>query len=527
MIDFNRFFALRGWSARLTLFLLGAIAVLGHAPFHLWALALIGFAALFAYLRANKQSDISGFWMSFYFALGYFLAGTFWIGSAFIARGPEFIPVMPPMVLGLSALLALFWGWAGMIYKRWAGEGWRGWVALIGLFLLAELARGHVFGGFPWNLPGYVFKAGTPLSQLASPLGIYGLSGLVFAASATLAVSMVHQQIRKPMAAIVQALVLFWVAGYLRLSQAEVQNVPDVNLRIVQVSFDQKDRFDRAKSIQVVNQFLQASVSPGIEDTTHLIWPEGAVIGLALENPSLMAVMGQALTETDATPPIWLLNTLRHEQKTGLDGLPQDQYFNTSTAISFDPLGVATVRAYNDKWRLVPFGEIIPGGRLVEQFGAKTISSSLASLTPAPQKDLAQFPGLPMLSPQICYEIIFPGLTPQGGAKWILNQSNDAWFGGSTGPHQHANIAAYRAIENGLPVVRSASNGVSGVIDPYGRYQKALWPSEGGVIDAPLPQAISGKITLPYAVWTATIIGLIMALIGLSFGARSPRHERA
>jgi len=101
------------------------------------------------------------------------------------------------------------------------------------------------------------------------------------------------------------------------------------------------------------------------------------------------------------------------------------------------------------------------------------ISTNLASISPAKTKRLADFPGLPRLSPQLCYEIAFPGLTPKSAdgipPEFILNQSNDAWFGRSAGPAQHANIARYRAIETGLPIIRAASNGISGQIDPYGR----------------------------------------------------------
>ena len=150
--------------------------------------------------------------------------------------------------------------------------------------------------------------------------------------------------------------------------------------------------------------------------------------------------------------------------------------------------------AFNDKKRLVPFGEFIPGWKWMEMKNVPVISTSLLSISAANEKYNTEFPGLPKLSSQICYEIIFSGFTPRKKGethpKWILNQSNDAWYGDSSGPLQHSNMATYRAIEEGLPVIRAASNGISGIINPYGQYEAKLGPKATGVIDAQLPTSL-------------------------------------
>ena len=510
-----------GWRGRFVGLVLGALAVLGQAPFHFWPLTLFCFAILLARLKwasGVERRTRAGFSAGFWFAFGYFMAGTYWIGSAFIARGPEFIPIMPPMILGLGMLLAFFWGAAGAGFTKLRPKGFVSLLAFISFFFLAEFARGHVFGGFPWNLPGYIFEGGKTMSQAASIMGVYGLTWFVFAMSALLYLIMFSEKRLEPLLVLVIAIGSIFSFGTMRLKSANIDYIDDVALRLVQVRFTQKDKFNPEKSIEIVNEFLTQSVTPGIENVTHLIWPEGAVNGLAIENEELLYVMGQELTARTKTPPVWLLNSLRHETRPHPDGTSViDDYYNTSAAITFTPDGVPAAAAFNDKKRLVPFGEFIPGGKWMEMKNVPVISTSLLSISAAKKKYNADFPGLPKLSPQICYEIIFSGFTPRKKGethpKWILNQSNDAWYGNSFGPLQHSNMATYRAIEEGLPVIRAASNGITGVIDPYGRYEVELGPKDTGVIDVRLPVPLGFATLFSYRV--NYLLFLINLLVGL------------
>jgi len=510
-----------GWRGRLIGLIIGAAAVLGQAPFHLWPLTLLSLVALLSRLiwAANntERHIVAGFSAAFWYALGYFLAGTYWIGSAFIARGPEFIPIMPPMILGLGTLLAVFWGVAGAVFVKLQLRGGASMLAFVSFFFLAEFIRGHIFGGFPWNLMGYIFEAGGPISQFASIGGIYGLSLFVFILSALIYGALFTQRRLPNIIIFIILLGGVFGSGHVRLSSAVSANVDGVKLRIAHVRFNQKDKFDPEQAVNIVNAFITQSVSPGIEDITHLIWPEGAVSGLALENNSLMNAMGYGLSLADNTPPIWLLNSLRHEQRMGSGNTAViDDYYNTSAAVSFTPEGNPSIVAFNDKQKLVPFGEFIPGGKWMEARNVPVISTSLLSISAAKSKALANFPGLPKVSPQICYEIIFSGFMPhpknEARAKWILNQSNDAWYGNSIGPMQHANMSRYRAIEEGLPIIRAASNGISAVIDPYGRYKKSVTPKETRFIDANLPKSLENTVFMGLF---NPLLALINLLIGL------------
>lgn len=517
------------WRGRGLDFFLGAMAVLGLAPFHIWGLSLLALAILAARLQhlstsasePQKLTRRSGFW----FGAGYFIFGIFWIGAAFIARGPAYIPLMIPMVAALCILLALFWGFAGWLYGRLAAR--RRWAPLIFacVFFTTEFLRGHAFSGFPWNLPGYMFEAGGAISQSASLIGIYGLTFLSFLLSGLLgaALSRLAAPDRRPSplppllgaALILAGLFLF---GALRLNAAPALSFhKNVQLRIVQVPFDQADKFDPAKAIDIVNRYLDMTLQPGLDDVTHVIWPEGAVNGLALENQPLIRAASSIFLAADNSPPVWLTQTLRRESRVSKAGIAIDDYYSSSAAVQFTKDGTATISGLNDKSKLVPFGEYVPGGKWLEDRNVLPLSTALASISAAPSKTLSTFSGLPPLSPQICYEIIFPGMTPHAegaaAAQWILNQSNDGWYGQSSGPRQHANQAAYRAIEEGLPVVRSAGNGISGVIDPYGRWYKKAEPKDSAALDSQLPKPLNiAQLSYKFS-WLLFLICLIFCIM--------------
>lgn len=524
-----------GWAGRAIGFALGGLCVLGQAPLHFWPIALLGFALLFMRLQWASTSERpakAGFHSAFWFALGFFGIGFFWVGSAFIERGPEFIPVMPPMVLSLAAFLALIWALAGMIFARarlgplWAQIGF------VGVFTLAELLRGYAFSGLPWNLTGYIFPAGGAFSQGAALWSIYGQTVLVFAISAGIATVIFSKQ--KIVAVVFVSLTLGGLYGFgaVRLSQAEIVPQEDILLRIVSVPFSQADKFDPNKSTEIVDQFIGESLKDTpisanpvtgkagpLSEVTHIIWPEGAVSGLAMDNESLLYAMGHELAfRRDGALPVWLLNSLRHEtRRDPKSGKIIDDYYNSSVAVTFDQSGFPAIAGYNDKARLVPFGEFIPFGKWMEANNVPLISTNLLSLSPAKEKLLTKFPGLPVGSPQLCFEIIFPALTPKPRtglqAEFILNQSNDAWFGKSWGPAQHANIARYRAIEEGLPVVRAASNGISGVFDPYGRILAQTNDVNAAHIDVILPKPLKKVSVTRHVILLLFLISLLIAVL--------------
>ena len=517
-------FTLQGWRGRGFALIIGGLAVLGHAPFHFWPLALLSLAWLYGRLiwaSCQARTGRAGFGSAFWWALGYFAFGTYWIGSAFIERGPAFIPLMPFMVGGLACLLAMFWGLAGIYLAKIKASGLLRIVAFMAALTLAELVRGHIFGGLPWNLPAYIFEAGSAPSQAAYWLNAYGLSALVFLISAGLGQALLSKKKIRPAAICMLPLISLFLIGHLRLSKAVIQTDPDVRLRLVSVPFKQSEKFDPESSLRILNEFIQTSLKPGIEDITHVVWPEGALNGLAAQDTYLLEVMGQNFAAIDNTPPIWLMQSNYAEVVK-----ERQRYYNVSAAISFDSRGLPIVEGVNRKRKLVPFGEHIPFMDWMEDVQMPLISTNLASISAPKTKELDNFPGLPRLSPQICYEIIFPGFTPidkENPPEFILNQSNDAWYGKHIGPFQHANIARYRSIETGLPIVRAASNGVSAVIDPYGRIFNKIDSPRAFYIDTTLVKGLKFNTKTKIMTLMLLLLSLIFCVI-LVF-IRAPQYE--
>ncbi|MFY8164197.1 MAG: apolipoprotein N-acyltransferase, partial [Brevundimonas sp.] len=197
------------------------------------------------------------------------------------------------------------------------------------------------------------------------------------------------------------------------------------------------------------------------------------------------------------------------------------RYFNSLFVLTDEGGDGLRISAVYDKYRLVPFGEFLPAGGLLGALGARSLTHMPTDFSPGPRPAPIDIPGVPRAQPLICYESLYPGFTPAaaGRPEWIVNISNDAWFGRSSGPIQHLNLASYRAIETGLPVVRSTPTGVSAMIDPWGRVidDQRLEPGESGVIDARLPRPTTKTLYGRFGdllFWLAVLAGLATAVPG-------------
>ncbi|MBL4597145.1 MAG: apolipoprotein N-acyltransferase [Robiginitomaculum sp.] len=478
------------WQARGLAFGLGVLLVGAHAPFHLWPLAVIaltGLVWLFDGAAKTHAPVRNGAWVAWAFGLGQFLAGLYWIGFTFVERGPSYVPLIPFAVFFLAAGLALFWLLAGAVAMRfWSRQPSRVYIFAT-CFYAAEWLRGHLFTGLPWNIPGLIWPAGGAISQSAAWAGIWGLSLftlIAFCAPAALTWSRGNDVARAlpAMAGFLVFSILFG-SGLARLSTAENQLVTGVQLRVIQAQVDQSEKWNPGNLDKVVNQYLDLSTAPGLSKITHLVWPEGALPVLLLERPDILDEMASRF----ADGPILLTGVTRRE----VTEIGEQLFRNSLVALSFRRGNPALEMVY-DKHHLTPFGEYLPFGRQLAASGITALTPLGDGFTPGPEPVTTQIPGAPLVSPQICYESIFSGFTPKGADRpaWIVNVTNDSWFGPTTGPYQHMQQARYRAIEEGIPVVRSASSGISGVIDPYGRITADAPRHENTPIDGGLPQAL-------------------------------------
>jgi apolipoprotein N-acyltransferase len=428
---------------------------------------------------------------------------------------------MAPFAVGLMAGgMALFWALAGLAYKLLAARGpWRVlWFA--GAFAALEWTRGHIFTGLPWNLVGETWVAGSEVSQGAALIGAYGLTWVTLFACASLAVAREGWPGRVLVAAGAASLAGLLAWGAVRLADAAPPSPDAPQVRIVQAYVPQEVKYDEAAFAGIVDRYVALTAQPAARPPTIIVWPEGAVPAALEDYMAPAAWTERAFAGAIRPGQVLVVGGYRFA------GADQSKAYNSLETFTRTADGFAMTARY-DKFRLVPFGEYMPLDSLASKVGFKQLVHVGDGFVSGPRPRPLAPPGLPPFQPLICYESLYPGFTREGWrmsgvrAAWIANVSNDAWFGATSGPWQHLNIASYRAIEEGLPMVRATPTGISAMVDAYGRVLpgKLLDHNARGVIDAPLPRA------LPPTLFARIGDVPLLILVILSFtGAGLPRR---
>jgi apolipoprotein N-acyltransferase len=506
----KRIAALAGLPRLGVLFLAGALAGLAMPPIGLWPGLFLAFPVLIWTLDGLRQAParqaLAAGWS---FGLGYFASVLYWIGFAFLVDAETYLWMMPFMVGGLAALMACYWGLAALAARLL----WRRGPARVGILAAtmgaAEWLRGHLFTGFPWAAPGLAAEGMGPVLQLAAIVGMTGLAFLMVLWAGTPVLLADHgaRRSHRVIGGLVAALLpLAWGWGYLQLAAAPAAAVPGVQLRIVQPNIPQSDKWRAENGLIIFEKLLIMSRrgEDRLSGATHIIWPESAVPFLIDESEEARAAIDALLPEGAAL----ITGSLRRQQMAAGDM----QIFNS--IIGFDELANAAVRY--DKWRLVPGGEFLPLEWLLEPLGFRKVVTVPGSFTPGPGPVTLPVPGAPPAGFLVCYEVIFPDrLTGGERPGWLINVTNDGWFGNSSGPYQHLAQVRMRAVEQGLPVVRAANTGISAVIDPYGRVLHSLRLGTAGIIDSVLPAAREATLYARFGdLWllALAIAGLLPAI---------------
>jgi apolipoprotein N-acyltransferase len=515
------------WQRRGVALVAGAAATLGHAPFQLtpiYIAALVVLVWLLDAVSTSKSRFGSAFTQGWWFALGHFATGLYWIASAFLVDADTWgIGAGAAAVLALAGGLALFWGVGCMLaIAVWTSDLRRAAVFAVSLFIV-EWLRGNILTGFPWLLPGYVWTPGEPVSQFASIVGIYGVSLLtLLIAGAIATVSDGHSNAGRrfaPMigAALVLGLIFGW--GAQRTSRAPI-NLPGSELPVVRVadsglSQAEKWRYRPDQEWRVLQRYLDVTGTQDESRAAIVIWPEGAIPTLnffTLDNPEFLNAIGAALGDRALVTGI-----TRCEPRPACDafmrgdgGVAALRLYNSAAVID-GVSGVPRLSQVYDKNHLVPFGEYIPFWSLISRMNIAPLQRIGAGFTPGDRPTRLIIPEAPPAIVLICYEAIFPGMTPRGDERpgWIISVTNDAWFGNGSGPYQHFAMARYRAIEEGLPMARAAAGGISGIIDPYGRDIRST-RRVGAATEAQLPLALDEPA---FALWGNWLLLLLVSLI--------------
>lgn len=460
--------------------LCGGLATLTLPPFFWFILMLPAYSGLYLLLNSTDKGK-HHFWTGWAFGLGYHASGLYWFANALLIDAEKFAWMIPFAVLGLPAILGIFYGLMALLWhntkKRYPQLILPMHQALIFavLWLGMELARGYLFTGFPWNLPASSWAGSLPMLQPLHFLGAYGYSFYTVLLAIMPAIAWLSRA-EKPLLICLMMLILPFGYGQWRLYQSPTEYT-DTTLKIVQPSISQQLKWRPEQRIRTIEKHLLLSKpKEGESQAKLIIWSESAY-PYAIEpySPPL-----QYITQKIVPPQSHLFTGAVRFDAEG-------NVYHGLSVVASD----SSIPAQYDKIRLVPFGEFVPLRWLLP---LQKITHGMKDFTPGKTQKIIALPDVPAVLPLICYEVIFPEMsqadadTPK--PEWLLNLTNDGWYGESNGPYQHFAMARMRAVEQGLPMVRAANNGISAVIDPVGRIVASLSLNAVGVITHRLPKPL-------------------------------------
>ncbi|WFU09334.1 apolipoprotein N-acyltransferase [Rhizobium sp. CB3090] len=510
--------------------LAGAIGVLALPPFGFFAAMFVSFTLLVWLLDGATADPDSGFlgrlWPAFFigwlFGFGYFVAGLWWLGHALLIDAGEFAWALPLAILGLPAFLAIFYGVAAALARLLWSDGMGRIAALAFAFGLLEWLRSFLFTGFPWNAVGYGAMPTPLMMQSAHVIGVLGVNVLavfVFAAPALLGT----RQGRVPgiCLAVLIAAAHFGYGYYaLNLPPPPAGGKAAPVVRIVQPAIDQEAKMNTdADRAAIFDKHLSLSVQPPVNGGKRpdiIVWPETAVPFILTDNQDALTRIADQLDDDQ----ILITGAVRVEDMgPGLE----PRYYNSIYVID----GRGQIIGASDKTHLVPFGEYVPFENILGYLGIQNVIELPGGFSAAASRQLLTLPSGVKLYPLICYEIIFPNeMTPEiRQANAILNVTNDAWFGDTPGPYQHFLQARVRAVEQGLPLIRSANTGVSAYVDAHGRLISGIDFNEQGFVDATLSSAtmsaIDDRMRNMYFWLVIGVVGMIAVISRMGFISRA------
>ena len=491
----------RRWSDLWLMPLAGASVAAALPPLGLLPAALAPAVLFLALLR--RPGYWSGLRTAWLFGLGFHLAGLYWVGIAFFADAERFGALAVPGVVGLAAILALLGAvpLALLAVRRWQSP-LAATLVFAGLWCLGELARGRHGVQFPWNPLSLSLTATDQSLQVVALLGTTGASFAVAWLAALVGLAWQSSHGRLIPAALALAL-LVGAAGYghwrLRVAlPLEAGDSPII--RIVQANIAQHHKWDPALRQRWFERHLTLSSEPGESVPDVVVWPESSVpysLGASPEVRALIGgvagpgghvILGSEFYDPEAEPP---------------------RLHNSVYTVA----GGGDILARYDKVDLVPFGEFLPFRAVFGRLGLEALAVGSVDFMAGEGRTTIAVDGLAPFSPLVCFEAAFAGRATDGTgrARWIVNVTNDAWFGISSGPHQHAGMARMRAVEAGLPLVRAANTGISLVTDARGRVLAQLPLGAMGILDQPLPRPLA---TAPPATrWPWLAAALVASLL--------------
>jgi len=413
-----------------------------------------------------------------------------------------------PINAALVAYLALFPALFALILRRLTiAHGPNALLVAPFVWAATELGRTHLFGGFPWVLLGYSQVTVLPIAQIASLCGVYGVSMLVCAVSAALALAVRRRYL--PLATTLAIVLVVAVWGHRRLSANDLTRSGDpIRVGIVQGNVDQGVKWQPAQAPQIFDEYLRMTRQAIADGAQLVLWPESSTPFVYEEDPFGAARLRAIVQQSHVS---LLFGSDQIEWKTVAGRRVPAEYFNSAFMLRPDGVVAGVYR----KMHLVPFGEYVPLQKLF--FFAAPLTDQIGTFSPGERAVLLPVDGH-LLSVSICYEVVYPALVRdfvRGGSELLTTITNDAWFGDTSAPYQHFQQASMRAIEEGRYLVRAANTGISGIVDPYGRvvdassiFEPSVMVGEARFLKSVTPYARSGDV-LPYTSVLLTVVLLV------------------
>lgn len=508
-----------GWRRWLIAFLAGVGGALAMAPVYALPLLVVGFTVLALLIDgtgAHKRPRRSAFAAGWFFGFGYFLAGVYWMSFSMFVQADQFAWMAPFAILGVPAFLGLFFGAAAAVTVSWRPAGWARIFWFAAVFSLFEYARGHVLTGLPWNLPSQALAGAAIGGQTVAWWGAYGLTLIVIFLSAAPAAEL-HAKNRRlfGLGVTIAGTALLFAAGAARLLAPEPEGDGRTLVRIVQPNIPQREKIDWNLWARNFDRQLEHSTAPVPADARlFIIWPENGA-PLLSEAETALSVLSRDLPDNS----VLIAGAVRRER----GEVDDERFYNSIAIVEETPEGRAVTDHY-DKHHLVPLGEYLPFFDVLNALG-------LSQLTPYADRGFTPGAGPRTItaggssfSPMVCYEAIFPGASYPKNARpeWLVTVTNDAWYGDTSGPRQHLDMARLRSIETGLPMARSANTGISALIDGKGRLLARVKLYKAGKIDAPLPPPLPPTLYARAGDW----IFFVMIAAFLAVSLRLARKTR-
>lgn len=504
--------SLPNWRANVAAALLGALAAAALPPFHLVPVLLVSIPGLLLLIEAAPR-PLAGFRLGFWFGFGHHLLGLYWITDAILVEAADYWWFVPIAVPGLSAILAVFIGLPCLAASRMPA-GWPRLLVFAGTWTLADIVRQYLLSGFPWNPWGSVWAfPGLAGDVFLQPAAWIGTPGLTFA---TVLIAALPSLGRQGLILGAVGVAVWGALGAWRLSWPSPPP-QDLTVVLVQGNVAEGQKLDNDLAAEIFRRYLQvtaAGVAKAGRGPKVVVWPESASPYLLEREAMARLAIAEAANggKTGSVPA--LVGTIRFDA-------PQREQRPRNSLVAIT--GTGALAGVYDKWHLVPGGEYQPGWLplpvdLVPGGG----------FAPGPGPLTLHVPGLPPVGVLICYEAIFPHEVVDEADRpdWLVNITNDAWFGASTGPRQHLAAARMRAVEEGLPLVRAANTGISAAFDARGHELARLGLDRKGTLVVPLPGRWPSTPFAQFGVIIPAFLAISATSLGMLAGRRHGKRKR-